>query len=118
MPSAFIDDGQQKTATIPATDEYDAFEITFRPMLRPERERLVLGTSAAHASGEDGKLRFWEEQTVQSVAKHIVSWTLLDGKGNPVKPTAANLGRIEKAFTEIYNRIAGYIKDQDAAEKN
>ena len=117
MPSPFIPDGYTKDATI-EVNGFDPVQITYRPMLRGDADRLLWGAHGARQRGEDGPLQYWEKLTCDSVAKQIVSWSLLDQNGKPVRISGDAVSRLKGPFfNELYNKVAGYA-DEEADAKN
>ena len=118
----FLDDGYTLEATIAATDESPAFDITYRPMLRGERQRLAIGTARASESGDNDRMLEWETRTLEALAKLLKSWTLKDRSGKAVKISVDALRRIDdsRQFEQIYDLVAGYAKPpadgEDSAE--
>lgn len=115
MPSAFIDDGYTLEATLEATNFHPAVSITYRPMLRSERIRLIEKSARA----VDDKQAVEASNAVsESLAKHLVKWDVTNSRGEPVQITADNMQKIEPhLFEKIYNKV-GQFETETAAEKN
>lgn len=115
-----IDDGYTLEATIAATDESPAFEITYRPMLRGERQRLAVGTARASESGDNDRMLEWETRTLDALDRLIKSWTLKDRSGKAVKKSVDALRRIDdsRQFEQIYDLVAGYAKPAADGEES
>ena len=117
MPSAFIPDGYTRDAVIPQTPQYDEIRITYRPMLRAERNRLLFRTLKLRESSDERALKEAEKITVESVAAHLTYWNVVDAAETTVPINAANLARINpNAFEAIYNVVAGYTDAEEAAD--
>ena len=112
MPSPFIPDGYTKDATI-SVNGFDPIQVSYRPMLRGEASRLLWGAHRSRETGEDGQLQYWEKATCESIAKQIVSWSLLDQAGKPLKINGDTVARLHPSFfNELYNKVAGYTEEE------
>ncbi len=130
MPSAFIGDGYTRTETLPATRFYEETTITFRPMPRSERDRLVMRGAQAKT---DAAVVEATRQVAESLAKLLVEWdqtypVKVEGETEPRQTmlpiTGPNLLLLESnLFEKIYDTVAAFksAKDREAeaaAEKN
>ena len=125
MPSAFISDGYCRTDIIPATRRHPQVEITYRPMLRGERNSHILRNGKLIDKGGDS-VDEASRKTAEALACRITDWDItqdkvVDGETKQVKVeiTAANIGRLEpNLFETIFKCVCGYDDDKiDAEEK-
>lgn len=116
MSSAFIDDGYTREADFPETQYYPAARITFRPMLRSERLRLV-NRSVKASEETDRAVLEASAQVAASIARHLVSWNLVDRNDQPVPIAADRVERLEPhLFEKIYNAVAGFAEEEATAK--
>ncbi len=117
MASAFIEDGFTRTDEIPATKRHPAVSITYRPMLRGERNSHILKNGKLIDQGGD-KVDEASRKTAEALAARIKAWDITDSKGDVVAITTDNIGKLEpNLFETIFRAVCGYDDDKaDAAE--
>lgn len=126
MPSAFFNDGYTRVDKIPATKRHPAVEITYRPMLRGERNSHILRNGKLIDKGGDA-VDEASRKTAEALAARLVDWDItqelvVDGETKQVKVpiNAANIGRLEpNLFETIFRAVCGYDDEKmDAEEKD
>ena len=120
MPSAFISDGMTRDDVIPATKRHCELRITYRPMLREQRNRLAMQVSRLIDQKKEVEAT---KITAVELAKQLVSWDA--GEGTPAVSPEAVAQLEPNLFEAVYRAVAGYddeeieaagIDDREAAD--
>lgn len=114
MPGAFIEDGYQREDVIPATKRHCEMRITYRPMLREQRNRLAMQVSRLIDQKKEVEAT---KITAVEIAKQLISWDAGDGTP-PISPEA--VARLEpNLFESVYRAVGGYDdEDIEAASES
>lgn len=107
MPGAFISDGYQREDVIPATRRHSELRISYRPMLREQRNRLAMQVSRLIDQKKEVEAT---KITAGELAKQLVSWDA-GPDTPPVSPEA--VARLEpNLFEAVYRAVAGYDDEE------
>lgn len=99
----FIYDGYTEKGFIKATELNDDFRFEYRPMLIDKREILWEDSKKLKAD-------LAEQKIAMGLVHQIVSWDIVDEKGQPADITARNLLRLKPAlWGKMASIVGGYI---------
>jgi hypothetical protein len=126
MPSAFIDDGYTLTATLPGKEgEYDACEITYRPLVRLEHFKYSTQvqkwfdkeTIKREHLGDLDQLYADMFAGSNGWTPKLLKWDMKDSRGDVVAITSENLLRIHPGmFADMIDVF--FPTGEEEAEKN
>lgn len=113
MPAVYINDGYTVTEEF-KIGKYDPFSITFRPLAYEDEAELN-----DRAPRDKATTKEYLKVLGEVLAKHIVSWTIVDGSGSPVKVEPAAFQRIPPIIVhEIFLRMQVPSNVRETEEKN
>jgi hypothetical protein len=97
----FIYDGYTAKGYCKETDLNEEFRFEYRPMLTDKRVKVW---DVSKFSPEMG-----ERKIAAEMVHHVISWDVVDEKGNPVPITASNLLKlVPSLWSRLCNIVAGF----------
>ncbi|MBS0265642.1 MAG: hypothetical protein JSS02_27165 [Planctomycetes bacterium] len=116
MPALHIPDGYTRTAIIPSGATHPELEISYRPLLATERQRLARQTVRLCSHGPAGRDTA-ARLVASTLATRLVDWDLFDSQGRHVEITPATVATLPAAlFERVYEHVARFADDEASAK--
>ena len=122
FPCSYIADGYSRQETIEGDPDFHGpLKFSFRPMTQIERNPFFNQAFGLYDSKKHADLIEVENVIAEMMAKHIISWDLVDHEGNRIEISPESVQRLEPYLrAKLLRIVTGQRREKEEAadEKN